>query len=122
MNPSPEQIAKLPVWAREHITNLARQRETAVRELNQWVDTQTVAPFYIDELVCTGEQASPSFKKRYIQTHKMEVEHLGVVLAIYLGRDGIELSWSGPHRGGAVGLIPQSHQRIELVAKEKMRD
>lgn len=59
--------AKLPKWAQEHIRKIEREREVAVRALNQYVDDQTPAAFYVDEPESTGEQVGPSFKKRYFQ-------------------------------------------------------
>lgn len=92
--PTPEQLAKLPVWARSHIQDITREREVALRALNKYVDDQTTAPFYIEEMECTGEQRGPSFKRRYVQSTKMTVEFKGVELNIYLREnEGIELSW-----------------------------
>ena len=123
-SPTPEQIAKLPVWARAHIKNITREREVALKALNRYVDDQTTAPFYIDEMECTGEQQGPSFKRRYVQTSKMAVEFKGVELTIYLReREGIELQWSTPHRGGGnIAFVPTSFQAATLVPRDMMRD
>lgn len=110
------------------MNNMQRQRDTAVRALNEYCDSQTPAPFYIDELECTGEERGPSCKRRYIQGHQMVVEWEGVRLEISLqknsnfGPDGISLSWDAPNRtGDHIAFIPRSFQKAELVAKEKMR-
>ncbi len=52
-------LSKLPKWARERITNLERQRDEAVRQLNEFCATQTPSGIWVDELVSTGEQAGP---------------------------------------------------------------
>ena len=36
-----EKIAKLPVWARKHIEDLQRERDSAHRALKEFLDTQT---------------------------------------------------------------------------------
>ena len=117
-----DRIKKLPVWAKEIIENLARQREIAVNALNQYTDGQTPSSFYIDELECTGEERGPSKKTRYIRTRKMEVEHAGVHLSILL-RDGkIDLQWSGIDRTSEqIAFVPRSFQAADLIAKENMR-
>lgn len=117
-----ERIKKLPVWTQELIASLERQREEAIRALNQYVDSQTPSPFFIDELESTGETQGPSQKTRYIQTRRMEVEHAGVHLSILL-RDGkIDLQWSGVERTSEhIAFVPRSFQSADLLAKENMR-
>lgn len=121
--PTPEQLAKPPAWARAHIQKITREREVALSALNKYVDEQTVAPFYIEEMECTGERAGPSFKRRYIQSNKMMVEFKGVELSICLrDHEGIELQWGTPHHGGGhVALIPNSFQMATLVPHDMMR-
>ena len=111
------QLEKLPKWAQEYIADLEREREMAIRTLNQYTDNQTASPFYVDELVCTGEEQGPTHKRKYIQTCRMVVEHAGVELTILLRHDDrIELSWAG--RNGQlrdIGAIPRSYQSIDLL-------
>lgn len=118
-----ERIKKLPVWVQELIADLERQREEAIRALNQYVDNQTPSPFYINELECTGEERGLSQKTRFIQTRKMEVEHAGVRLSILL-RDGkIDLQWESVDRTSVyVAFVPRSFQSADLlITKENMR-
>lgn len=121
--PTPEQLAKLPAWARAHIQNVTREREVALDALNKYVDEQTAAPFYVEEMECTGEKAGPSFKRRYIQSHKMTVEFKGVELNIHLrDREGIQLQWGTPRHGlGHVAFVPSSFQAATLVPYSMMR-
>jgi hypothetical protein len=117
-------ITKLPVWAQEHIKEITRERETAIRALNKYVDSQTKAPFYIQELECTGEQQGPSSKKRYIQTNQIEVEYAGVHLSVHLRDDAvIDLQWGTGGRLAAddVCFQPRSYQSAYLFTKENMR-
>lgn len=122
MNQEKEQIKKLPKWAQSYIEEIERQRDTAVRELNKYLDAQTPSPFYTDDMICTGENKGPTTKKRYLQIHRLTVEYAGVSLQVLL-RDGIELKWEAAPRfsSGHVAAVPTSFQTLELIAKENMR-
>ena len=117
-------ITKLPKWAQEHITNIQRERDIAVRALNEYCDSQTYSPFRIRELECTGEEQGPSEKIRYIQTHKIEVVWRGVELSIILrpSEDGMDLQWHEPDRiGGLIAFVPTSHQSARLVNPKEVK-
>lgn len=118
-----EDISKLPKWAQEKIKTLERERENAIRQLNDYLDSQTKSPFYITDLVSTGEaERGPSYKTTYIQTNKMTIFHAGVLLDILLREGQIDLSWGGDHsRLHEIAFIPSSHQSARLVSKENMR-
>lgn len=101
-----DQIAKLPKFAQAAFKDLELERFVAVRALREWTDSQTVSPVSIEEIVCDGEQQSPSFKKRYIQTNRVKFEWMGVELEVYLKDDqsqgnapGISLQWNAIARG-----------------------
>jgi len=115
-------VEKLPKWAQTYIRDIERQRETAIDALNEHLDAQTESPFYIDELVCTGEDNSPCTKRRYVQTYKISVEHQGVNLDVLLRDDCITISWSnGKYSLSDVAFIPATYQQARLVSKENMR-
>lgn len=115
-----EQMGKLPKWARDYFVDVARERDTALRALNNYVDTQTPSAFYIDELECTGEDRGPTSKRRHIQTHKITVQHNGVRLDVSINchhPDAISLQW-GSERGSCerhVAFIPTSFMAAELA-------
>lgn len=114
-------IEKLPKWAQEHIEKLSRERDVAIRALNQYVDNQTPSEFYIDEMECTGEEQGATTKKRYIQTYRMNVKHKDVHLSIMLRDSQIELQWgSDKFVREEVAFIPQSHMSAKLVNKKHM--
>lgn len=123
MTPTDEQIAKLPVWARQYIKDLRREREVAIRALNQYCESQNPSRIYYDELESTGEQCGPSFKRVYVQSKKISIKHAGVRLEIYAyDPDQIRLQWSGDdHFMCDIAFIPLSYQSAKLVAKDKMR-
>lgn len=121
--PTSEQIEKLPKWAQDHLRNLQRERDVAIRELNEWVDSQTPSAFSVSEMLCIGEQKGPSIKRRYIQGHRMEVVHAGIHLDISLGQEScIRLQWEDERRlCKEVAMVPKSFNNVELIAKENLR-
>lgn len=125
-----DKLPKLPKWAQDHIRHIERERETAIQALNQYIDSQSEAPFYTDDVLCTGEDTGPTFKRRYFQGHKITAEHAGLRLRILLSSQhdsqrehGIELSWEAIDKraGTLVAMVPKSFHQVELVAKENMR-
>ena len=124
MNPTPEQIAKLPKWAQERIHDLERERNESVKALNQHIDGQTPSPFYTDQAICTGEVPGAAFKRTYYQAGwHMNVVCAGVKLQIVLRDDrGIDLQWSAADcPSDEVAFIPASYQKAELVSREHLR-
>lgn len=116
-----QMIVKLPKWAQDHIKKLERERETAIRSLNEYVDAQTESPIFYDDLVLTGEEQGPSSKRVYIQSHGIEVIHNGVHLSLLL-RDNIELRCENVKRVTSfVAFVPTSLNAMSLVSKENMR-
>jgi|SRR3972149_7480982 len=112
---------KLPKWAQEQIKKLQRQRDTAVKLLEEYLNEQTPSAFSYDDFSHLGEDQG-KFTTKYVQTHKMEVEHAGVHLTIILREKHIDLQWGGvPEHHGEMAFIPASHQAAYLVSKENMR-
>lgn len=125
MNPTTEQIAKLPKWAQEHIETISRERELAVRSLNQYCDESTPSPFSTFEYVCTGEIQGPSGKRRYIQAIAIEVEWRGVTLRIDANDygnngKGIRLQWGTKRNTEEVAFIPTSYQAARILTAGDM--
>ncbi len=120
MSPTPEQIAKLPVWAQGHIKDLTRQRDTAKKEHSEFLDSQTKSAFYEEFL---GDKME---KRRYVQADNMVCEWRGVRLRISAhdyGNSGVGilLQWEDSERHGRdVAFIPGSFQYARLVSKDDM--
>jgi hypothetical protein len=121
------QIAKLPKWAQDHIRDLERQREVAIKALDDALNTQTESPFYTEDFLCLGEQRGPTTRRRHFQAHRIIVEWRGIRLDVKAsdygnGQSGIGLQWTGKHhRTGDIAFIPTSYQAASLVAPEDMR-
>lgn len=131
MKPEPttrERIDKLPEWAQKHIEKLLRERAEAVNTLNAFVDQQTPTQISFTQHPCTGEQAGPSQKKRYIHAREVQFRHAGVRLDVYLTQKddhqrsfGIELSWSAiDERVNHLPMIVSAFGRVTLVTKENV--
>jgi hypothetical protein len=114
--PTPEQIAKLPKWAREHIENLERDALVATSRLDDMLDSQTPSPIYHEDMVSRGGEFK--FSKHFVQARDLTFTHAGVALAVRLHRDdAIELSW-GPetvHGLGDICFIPSAYQQARLT-------
>ena len=118
--PTPEQIAKLPKWAQEHIENLDRRAVIAERTLKEYYDNQTPSEFFIEDY----DSSASKMVKKYIQTHKIAVERNGVHVEVILRLDekGIDISyWSDDRIVREIALVPKGFNSITLIAKEHMR-
>lgn len=105
---------------REILETLQRQRDEAVRRLEEMTDNQNVSPFFKDEFDCTS--SPPVSRKVYYQAGTaMNVEHQGVLLRIHLRDREIDLQWDTPQRHGEICFRPTSHQSASLLTKENMR-
>ena len=120
-------IAKLPKWAQDHIADLQRQRDTAVKALRDWTDTQTEQPISVDEMECI-QAGGPVCMTRYIEGHRLTIKWMGIELSVLLQTDGsmsdnsIDLKWTSEARhSGHVAMIPTSFQSVSLIAKENLR-
>lgn len=121
--PLPEQIAKLPKWAQEHIADLQRRTAEAERTFREYNDSQTPSKFFYDDYVCIGG-ASPEHSKKYVQTDRMTVIAHGVRLDILVRNEekGIEIQWDDEKRHcREIAFVPQSFQKAKLVTKENIR-
>jgi hypothetical protein len=110
---------KLPKWAQDHIRDLERQRDESVKALNEYVDSQTPAAFYYDDIVGTEEGVGPSWKRVYVQTRQITVEYAGIELSIRIKDDEIDLQWNRIKRHlDYVAFVPKSFQSAVLSIGE----
>ena len=123
-----EQFSKLPKFAQEIINRLEMERDAAIRELNSFCDSQTKANFYVEELVCTGEDQGPSNKVKYIQGRKLSVSFRDINLDILLSdgsssRDpGNHLSWNYKEMPlSLVAMVPKCLQGVVLISPKDLK-
>jgi len=112
-------LTKLPKWAQAHIEALHRQRDTAVAKLDEYLDSETEANFYQDDILC--DETPPRFVKRHIQGHRIQGEFEGVTFTILLRKGyGVEINYGALERHiGDVILQPYTFQGIRLFLPEK---
>lgn len=108
----------IPKKVEERIKDLERQRDIAVRALNDVVDGQTPSGIYVQRADCTGEKPGPTFRKVYIQTHTLEINHAGVKLHILLREDKVDISFDNSIIGEVVSIYPQAANSIAFAASK----
>jgi hypothetical protein len=122
--PTPEQLAKLPKWAQEHIQHLDKRCIIAERALLDYTNTQTPSSMFYDELVCIGD-GPPTLMRKYVQTKKMSIIHDKVRIDVQIRapeKAGVEISWSGAnYSGDEIPMIPTSYQTVKIIPKDKLR-
>lgn len=115
-----EKIAKqLPMWAQQHIEMLQRQRDAAVRTLEQFTEEQKPQHFYVEDIVCI-KQGAPTTMRRYIHGHFIRYEHRGLEFSISEYDDGVSIQY-GQGRSGLHNVLmqPTSFQQIKLIYPEQ---
>jgi hypothetical protein len=121
--PSEEQLARLPKWAQQEIRKLQRQRDAAVRKLNEMEDSQTPSRVWTEDIVHLADKG-PQFVRQYFQAEKLEIEHAGVSLSIrglHHGSKQINLTWNAVSRAiGPIYFVPEAFQQARLVAPENV--
>lgn len=116
---------KLPKWAQERIRELERQRDEALKALNQWKDDQKPSKFSSTFPLCTGEAQGPTFKEVFFHpcADGITVRHSGIELMVSAFEDeGIHLRWSAQNTAcGEVAFIPTSFQNACMKHPSKLR-
>lgn len=115
---TPEMIAKLPMWAQEHISNLEMQRHAAIKSLIKFQDQQTKSDIWFEDSPCLGENAGPRMINRYLQTNAVYFNVQGKEMYALLRReaDGVEFFSNfgrlmiEPIAGNVVLLVPESRR------------
>lgn len=119
MNPTPEQIERLPKWAQAHIKDLDRQRRVAIDALKQFQDSNE--PTMVSYEKMRHLDGEVQFLTRYIDARSVEFVAAGVSLEVTLPIDecerGIKLSW-GPEGSISLGdlcFTPTSYQQARIT-------
>jgi hypothetical protein len=116
------QINKLPKWAQTRMASLVKRCQNAESKLNEYLDTKTESPFFVDEMLCQG---TLKVIKRYIPgiyTIAAVKDGVRVDVTLLQDRPGILVQWTDDRRSGSdIAMIPTSFQQVRIVAKDKMR-
>jgi len=111
-----KRIMRLPKWAKDHIRDLTRQREAAVRALDKFEATQTPSKMWVEDFCSDGKTRGPSTRKLYVQGRRITIEHNDIRLDVLMREEALDLQWSrGKSRGGDIPMIPRSYGQVWLV-------
>ena len=112
-------VNQLPKWAQKRIQDVERERDVAVRTLREYCDSQTPAPFRFPDYVSDGDdpRGGPTLRTRYVQAHRMTLEHAGIALDIVLREGVIDLQYAAIDARLRHGVIlqPRSFQALYLL-------
>ena len=114
--PTPEQIEKLPKWAQDWISNLARAHREAVKQVERVENEATPSPISTTGFLCAQPTGGPSYHTRYFRADSIEINHAGVWLSIGLRQNEISLQWSAGHKHSLDDALftPTSYQAASL--------
>lgn len=120
-----ERFLSLPKWARDEIRDLRREREAAVKALDNFTNTDKPSPIWVEEAVSDGSnpKGGPSYRRRFVQEgFALRINYAGVELTVMLRPDSsqsycpvIDLSWQSTNRmHNPVVMQPRSFQQVHL--------
>lgn len=105
-----EMLQRLPKWAQEHIATLARERNDAIKTLQDFLDNQTPSDFW------TEEWRSTKNVKNYIQSRQVTIK-MGDRKEVYVlkRQDGTLDVSSG---FGGLRIEPSASNSIRILVKD----
>ena len=118
--PTPEQLAKLPKWAQEHIEDMDRRAVVAERTLREFYDNSTPSEFYTED----WDAEQNKMVRRYVQTHRLSIERDGLKVDLLLRQDdpGVDITWCDETRLCCqVPLIPEGLNHVRIMLKKDLR-
>jgi hypothetical protein len=110
MTKSDYDFTKLPKWAQEYIKNIEREREMAIRTLNEFQDSDTPSSYWIEDNVCTGEEQGPTTKRHYVQANRVTVKVGKGEVDFYLRDGDLQIS-TGIH---TLRFVPNASNSIRI--------
>lgn len=125
--PTPEQIAKLPKWAQDHINALSRDGEAFKAAALRFSDDQPKSAIYIPEYNSAGVM------KRYVPSphDRVCIDHANVHLEVFLPQErdghrmfGPEITYNGPDIDlcrSTVAVYPRGHTQLQLVHRDNVK-
>jgi hypothetical protein len=94
--PTAEQLAKLPKWAWGHIKNLARQREEAVRKLEDFTEHKKDGNVEVTEISC--HTTPPTIIKARFKSNDVSFIDHGIEVDVGTVPEGIRIRWANEGR------------------------
>lgn len=87
----PEQLAKLPKWAQREMQDLQYKIKELERQRDIFLTEQETSPVYID-------QGFQKVERRYINSRRVCMEHMGVNIQLTATKDDLRLYWNLANR------------------------
>jgi hypothetical protein len=115
------------MWAQDHIKDLEREREQAVKALKTQVDGQTKTNVYFDDHACIGQNlqtgqrgGGPTFVRTYIQSKRVlfALPRSEMELEVYVNEADHRVEFRAPR--GYPYIEPHGNNLFHLVPKEDM--
>lgn len=119
--PTPQQLAKLPKWAQEHIADLDYRATVAERTLKEFYDNETPSNFFTE----SWDSKQNQIVRRYIQTHRLIMERDGLRVDFFVRQDdpGLDIVWYDTTRlCKEVCMVPVGFQSIRLMLRRDMKE
>lgn len=107
-----------------YIKSLQKEREVALKALNEYLNNQEKSHIFTKEFLCLGEEQGPSLKINYIQSKSKNIYFSfdDIILNVSVKDDGIYLQWYGEdYYTQELSLVPLSFQQAKITNKKYMR-
>lgn len=124
MTPTAEQVKKLPKWAQDYIEQLERQREAAIKAMEDAANGTTPAPFYFEDHACIRD-GGPTTVRHYVQAPWLKFDYGGLHVDFLLREHGedkvLDIQYGPDDRlvGGKIVLEPRSYRQLYLYCPKK---
>ncbi len=118
--PTKEQIAKLPVWAKNHITRLERSLAEVTRRIDSIENEQEPTEFYYEIHDCERPYGGPTFRKIYLPKYcTPSCEIGGIKLSVYIRDGDIEISLGGM-AAQAMAIAPVASNCVRILEAKRL--
>lgn len=94
---------------------ISRQRNEAVRLLQEMLDNQTKTDVFYDELISI--QSPPKSIRRYVQTHSITARSGMLTVDMVPAKRGVEVRFNSDKGFRETAIIPQAANSILIVTR-----
>lgn len=115
-SPTPEQLAKLPKWAQDHISTLDVQRRAATKALNEALEAQPDSVYSTSDVIC--DVSPPRFITRKIAATYGIVAKVGdleVTMRVLTDGSGVSIKASSDLSNVGGAFVPHSHGELTII-------